>query len=237
MPRKPITRKPERERFKREVVKLILRYGIQRPNGAPNEFRMNSKAGPLDVSVSQFGCDDSPATVFTRFDFAIQGESLCGASVPSGKHNFHFSPGTSCDDALEMLERHFERIQPTSLDEFMDNTALVPRAIVETVLEEKAITMDHRTRMHHRMYDPPYMGQDGLDYEAAVAWFTEHCENRLVYLYDSNPRIRATMDRDGRDVAYTFVHHWLDAYLDCPPKYREQHPPLRTPNNEPVQAG
>jgi len=238
MARKRITKKPERVRFLKEIHNLILESaGVQTAMEHRDEYRMNTKAGPLSISFGT--CDDSPATVFTRFDFAIVGEALVGASVPSGKHNFHFIPGVTCDAALDEMRQFFERIKPTTLDHFMDQTSIVPQAVVVTVLEEQGTCGDYRTRGRLRMTDPHYMhGQGHHDFEAAVAWFTTHCEQRLVQLWDINPRMRQKLSSDsGRDIAYAFVIHWLDAYLDCPPKYRKAHPNWEAPYNyDPMAA-
>ena len=235
MARKQITKKPERERFKREIVKLIVEWGGIATDEEHGEYRMNTKAGPLSLHACLDDDYDSPCTVFGRFDFALVGSALVGASVPSGKHNFHFSPGVTCDDAIDELRRFFERVKPTTLDHFADQTSLVPQAVVETVLEEKGVLPFRRgSSICLRMSDPLYMytHPDKKDFEQAVAWFTLHCEQRLIQLWDTNPRIRQKLaSESGRDIAYTFVAHWLDAYLDSPPKYRKKHPNWSTKYN------
>jgi hypothetical protein len=237
MARKRITKKPDRLRFDREIRKLISDVGgVHVGENSAYEYRMNTKAGPLSIHIHE--CVDSPGSVMTRFDHALVGESLVGASVPSGKWNHHFSTGETCDDALDYMRIGFERIQPTSLDAFMDETAIVPQAVVETALAERGIVNEYGCRGRLRMTDPIYCGEDRLDFKAAVAWFTKHCEQRLVQLWDINPRIQRQLASDsGRDIAYAFVHHWLDAYLDSSPKYREKHPNWDTAYNyEPMVA-
>ena len=234
MARKQITKKPERERFKREIVKLIVEWGGIATDEEHGEYRMNTKAGPLSLHACLDDDYDSPCTVFGRFDFALVGSALVGASVPSGKHNFHFSPGVTCDDAIGELRRFFERVKPTTVDHFADQTSLVPVAVVSTVLEEHGINDLRGTRGRLRMTDPLYMhgNPDHKDFNQAVAWFADHCEQRLIQLWDTNPRIRQKLaSESGCDVAYAFVAHWLDAYLDCPPKYRDKHPNWETKYN------
>ena len=223
-----ITKKPERERFKLEVVKLIVDHGGIATDEEKGEYRMNTKAGPqsLHVCLDDHGIkQNSPCCVFTRFDFSFVAASLCGAAEISGKFNFHFSAGVTCDTAINEIKCHFESMKATTLDEFMDQTSIVPQAVVTTILEEQGATPDYRTRNHHRMIDPAYMHDQGHhDYKAAVAWFTAHCEQRLVQLWDINPSIRQKLSSEtGRDIAHAFVSHWLCAYLDSPPKYRKAH--------------
>ena len=242
---KHITKKSERERFKREVVKLTVEHGGIPTNEERGEYRMRTKAGPLSIHIclNDHGIrQTSPCTVFTRFDHALHGQPF-GGSVPSGKCNFHFSPGVTCDDALAEVRNYYERIKPTSLDEFMDTTALVPRAIVETVLQERGIVPHtspfFRTTGQQRMADPLYMhsNPDEKDFDAAVEWFTVHCEERFILLWDLNSCSDKLASASGRDIAYVFVNHWLDAYLDNPPKYRKSHPNWQTPYNyEPMVA-
>jgi len=221
--RKHITRKADRLRFDREIRKMIVEFGGVATDEHRGEYRMNTKAGPLSIHV--YECSDSPGWVHTRFDHALVGEALFGASVPSGKWNHHFAAGETCDDALDCMRASFERIQPTSLETFVDETSIVPQAVVETVLEERGIVNEYGCIGRLRMTDPIYCGEGRLDFKAAVAWFTTHCEQRLVQLWDINPRIQWRFGSEsGRDIAYAFVHHWLDAYLDSPPKYREKHP-------------
>jgi len=236
MARQHITKKPDRLRFDREVRKMLVEeFGaVETPDGMYS-YRMNTKAGPLGISIHE-GVD-SPGNVMTRFDFAHQGNAMVSATVPSGKWNHHFQPGTSCDDALEYLRGQFERLRPTSLDQFMDVTALVPQAIVETALLERGIGR-HTCRERLVMTDPPYMSAEmgRLECEGNVAWFTRHCEERLVSLWDSNPHIRTRLQSEsGRDTAYAFVHHWLDAFVESLPDYRKKHP-LWSVANEPVET-
>jgi len=230
MARKRITRKPERERFDREVRRMLVEeFGaVDQGDDAYHKYRMITKAGPLGISIHE-GVE-SPGNVMTRFDFAIQGEALVGASVPSGKWNYHFSPGVSCDEALQTIRVSFERIQATTLEHFMDTTSIVPQAIVETVLQERAIVDEVGCRGRLRMVDPPYMSAEmgRLEFVGNVAWFTHHCEERLVTLWDSNPHIRRkllkTRSESGLDTAYAFIHHWLDAFIENKPDYRKEHP-------------
>jgi hypothetical protein len=226
MPRRKITKKAERERFDREVRKMIVEeFGAVETPDKMYQYRMNTKAGPLCISVHDG--HECPGCVMTRFDFAHQGEAMVGATVPSGKWNHHFRTGTSCNDALEYIREQFERLRPTTLDQFMDATSIVPCAVVETVLQERGISDLIGTRGRLSMVDPPYMSEEmgRLEFAGNVAWFTQHCEERLISLWDSNPHIRVKLQSDsGLDTVYAFVHHWLDAFVECLPDYRKKHP-------------
>jgi len=232
-----ITKKPDRIKFFNEVREVLVNdFGAigTHEDEYRVEYRMNTKAGPLDITIHKRDINEgkSPCTIFTRFDYALKGEELVGASVPSGKWNHHFETGTPPNLALNNIVYHFSRLMPTSLDVFMDETSLVPQAVLEGALEER------NQRELRRLVDPPYMGQDGFGRTQAIDWLISHCEERFIYLYDSNANISQQLrDDSGRDVAYAFVHHWLDAYLDCPPDYRKKHPLLRTPDSSLQQTG
>jgi hypothetical protein len=224
--RKEITPKKERDRFDREVRKMLVEeFGAIEPDGAAYQYRLNTKAGPLDVSIHE-GID-SPGNVMTRFEFPLPGQEWVGASVPSGKWNFHWPPGADCDESLDTLRRQLDCIRPTSLEDFAQATwSFIPQAIVGGVLQERGIIEGTGSALP--MSDPLYMFAEpnsGLRFAAAVEWFTDHCTQQLIALFDMNRCIRRLLEGDsGAEVASGFVHQWLDGYLDSPPKYRKAHP-------------
>ena len=79
------------EQFIRRARKMLLEeFGaVETPDGV-YQLRLGTKAGPLNVTFHDNG------DVMTRFDFAIQGEAMVSASVPSGKWNHH-SPSDGSD--------------------------------------------------------------------------------------------------------------------------------------------
>ena len=215
------------EQFVRRARKMLLEEFGAFETPKTHQLRLVTKAGPLNVTFHDNG------DVMTYFDFAIQGEAMVSASVPSGKWNHHSHLTGTVKDAMDYIRSQFERLRPTSLDQFMDVTSIVPCAVVETVLRERKI-VDMVYSGKDRLVDPAYMSEDmgRLDFQGNVAWFTRHCEERLVALWDSNPHIRCKLEGDsGLDTVYAFVHHWLDAFIECLPVYRKKHPlwvPLET---------
>jgi len=238
MPRHKITPKPERERFKREVVKLLAELGAIAINEA--EYRMNTKAGPLSIDVDLGNDSHSPCSVFTRFDYALTAQALVGASVPSGKYNFHFSSGTTCNAALDEIRSCLSRIKPTTLEQFRDETSIMPGVVAKTVLEERGILPQGASQQSYRMEDPAwnFHNETYKDFAAGVQWFIAHCEQRIVQLWDINPLFHKKLaGKSGLDITYAFVAHWLEAYLDNPPQYRKRHPNWDAPSNlEPMAA-
>jgi hypothetical protein len=217
-------KKSERNRFVKEATALIQRYGgeigeeIHR-NSVDNDLRssltMHTRFGPLDLNVTT-NSTEGPGTVFARFKYARLAKQGAGASYPSGKWNHHYFGDFTVEQALDDIEDQLKLIQPTALEEFMDETSLVPRAVVETLFAERSVG---------QFVDPPYMGTNGLNANEALQWFVAHVEQRIVFLYDNNLRLRIRLQSDsGRDVLYAFVDHWIDAYVECPPDYRKRHP-------------
>lgn len=234
---KRLTQKAERARCIRNMVKMIQsgEFQVVKLEGdkdGENDFRMNTKAGPLFITVYD-------NWVHTRFDYAQVGEKFVGASVPSGKWNHHFPNDWSADDAVVYMRAEFRKIKPTTLEKFQDDTALLPHVIAETAMREAGVyPWVSRSKSCSRMVDPAWACQrpDVKDYEGAVKWFSDHCAERLIQLWDMNQHFRKRLESaTGRDVAYAFVHHWLDAYLDCPPKYRDAHS-WQVKNYDPMPA-
>lgn len=92
----------------------------------------------------------------------------------------------------------------TSTRTFDDATALLPEVIADTVLGERpTLHVPAETRK----------------------WFLRHCDLRLRYLYANNPTWRRKLAGEvGREHAYMFVRHWLDAMLLNQRTYRQRHP-------------
>ena len=88
--------------------------------------------------------------------------------------------------------------------EFDAKTPLLPHVVADTVLAE-------------------HIGELS---EVDRAWFRRHVYNRTLVLYEASPVWRADMEASGdrgRDVLYTFVRHWLDAFLKDKGEYRKQY--------------
>lgn len=218
----------ERRRFVTAASSLIEKHGgtPSRPpfqngitGGLHTEFTLNSKFGPLRLSVYERTTDSGgPGDVMTRFEFSRLTSLSTGCNPYTGKWNHHyFSPWTT-DDALADIERWLKQIQPTSLEAFAEATSLLPGVIAQTVITE-------RCPRGTELCDPPYAfaGDEGLEHEASAAWFISHVERRTIFLWDVNPRIQDILRSDaGRDVLNAFVNHWLDAYMNNQPEYRRR---------------
>ncbi len=60
-----------------------------------------------------------------------------------------------------------------------------------------------------------------------VSWFKQHAVNRLLYLYENNPKFKRWMSEKtatnkSRDMIHSFVNHWLDAYVLNPVDYKQR---------------
>lgn len=101
------------------------------------------------------------------------------------------------------------------LDEFADQTSLLPGIVAQTVIAE-------RCPQGTELCDPPHVCA-GLSHAEAVRWFVRDVEHRTLFLFNKNPRFRAVLLRvSGRETLYAFVNHWLDGYLQNPPEYRKK---------------
>jgi len=222
--------KVECRRFVRTASVLIEQHGglPTRPlfengitGGVHTEFALDSKFGPLRLSVYERTTDSGgPGDVMTRFEFARLAAPSTGCNPHSGKWNHHFFSPWTADDALEDVAQRLKQVQPTSLEDFVGETSLLPGLIAQAVIAD-------RYSRGNELCDPAYAfaGGGGLDHDASVAWFVSHVERRTVFLWDVNPRIRDILRGDsGRDVLYAFVGHWLDAYADNQPEYRRKRP-------------
>lgn len=221
--------KAKRKKFVNDVRDYLLSIGAVMTKNNPNdehnihdglpdyEFTYNSKYGELRLHVlPRTSGQAGPGDVMTRFHFAKMANPHTGCNPFSGKWNHHYFDGYSEKSALDAFKASMERVAPTPLDDFMDETAIVPRAVAETVVGERGVML----------VDPLYAGENGLNHEQAKAWFIEHVERRTVMLWDNNKRFRKILESDGdngRDTLYAFVEHWLDAYLDSPLDYRKEH--------------
>lgn len=107
--RQNYTRKAERDRFDREVrTMLVEEFDAVEQTSGFYQYSVWTSAGPLGVNV--YVEKNSPGCVMTRFKNAQAGKELCGAAVPSGKWNHHFSPGTTCETALDHIRGCFETV-------------------------------------------------------------------------------------------------------------------------------
>lgn len=217
--------KRAQEQFRQRAAEVIRRVG-----GAelPDEdggyrFHLDTKYGLLRLHVSEHDQHDGPGTVFTYFENATAASAV-ESNRFSGKWNFHYFSGWTVEAALSDLERNLGRVLPTSLDDFIMQTSLVPVAVAETVLEERA-------EQPNLLADPLYVPADRrLDHSQAAVWFVAHVEHRVVLLNDTNRQLHKLLrSKNGRDVLYGFVHHWLDAYVFDPVRYRKEHPLVTEP--------
>lgn len=97
---------------------------------------------------------------------------------------------------------------PTPVEQFQDETSVMPEVIAQTVL------MDER----RVWYDLSEQDRE---------WFLNHVSRRLRHM-DANvdtfhAKLR-TGDNWGRDACYMWVRHWADAYIDGPADYKKKHP-------------
>jgi len=194
-------------KFQKQATALIQEHGGEHVED--DRWEMWTKFGPLTLHVWE-------DAVMTRFEFPKVAFPRTGCNRYSGKWNFHYS-GNEVETAINDFSFHLDKVEAKSVDKFVDATSLVPDVISDTVIQESEADFQ----------DPPYMGDRGLSHEDAKVWLGLHCTQRLIFLYENNSRIREQLESDsGRDVAYAFVEHWLMAYLDSPPKYRERKPIL-----------
>lgn len=205
-----------------EVIRTV--GGTESPNESGGyRFHLDTKYGLLRLHIDEHDQHEGPGTVFTCFENATAASEI-GGNRFSGKWNHHYFAGWTVEAALGDLEKNLHRVLPTSLDEFVTATSIIPIAVVETVLEE-------RTGRPHFMADPLYVPADRrMDHSQAAAWFVAHVERRFVLLNDTNRQLHKLLrSENGRDVLYAFVHHWLDAYLLDPIRYRKEHPLIVEP--------
>lgn len=224
--------KRDRQRFANRARDIILAKGARQThqhttaeNRTHYEFEYDSKFGPLRISVyprdTQAG---GPGDVMTRFEFPKVAHPATDCNRYSGKWNRHYFDPWTVENALADIERWIALIEPTTLEQFVQATSIVPSAVAETVVAERC----HRG---NELCDPPYAFacEKGLDHEASKSWFIAHVERRTIFLWDCNPRIARILGSEGdsgRDTLYAFVEHWLDAYQHNQPDYRDKHPLL-----------
>jgi hypothetical protein len=213
------------EQFRRGAAEVIRHIGgTELPDeNSGYRFHLDTKYGLLRLHVDEHDQHEGPGTVFACFENATAASTIVSNRF-SGKWNLHYFDGWTVEAALKDLEAKLRRVLPTSLDGFMTQTSIVPIAVVETVLEERA-------ERQHFMSDPVYVPADRrMDHSQAAAWFFSHVERRAILLYDINRQLHKLLrSENGRDVLYAFVHHWLDAYLLDPIRYRKEHPPVTQP--------
>jgi len=196
--------------FAKKAKAVIQQHGGQ-PDDGTYEWKMDTRFGPLRLSV------DGDA-VMTKFDFPHLAHDELGCNPFSGKWNFHYFDSWTVEQAIADLEWRLNIVKPTSLEEFSDATSLLPDVIATTVIEERGVNLT----------DPLYVSVDRfLDHAAATKWFVDHVTQRVVFLYDSNVRLRKLFrSNKGRDALYAFTQHWLDAYVHNPPDFRKKRPLL-----------
>lgn len=94
-----------------------------------------------------------------------------------------------------------------SLEQFQDETALMPHVIARTVLEQELQVW----------YQLP---------ETDREWFLLHCSARLRSMYSHavtfRERLLASNNR-GRDMAYMWIRNWAKAFLPDIPRYKREH--------------
>jgi len=99
--------------------------------------------------------------------------------------------------------------QPISRGKFEEHTGLVLEAVVDG-----AIVFHDSAAMFEQLA------------EEQRSWFVAHASLRLRYMYANKPQFRQLLrgsGNGGRDRCYTWVEHWLEAYLRDPQVYRERH--------------
>lgn len=217
--------KRAQEQFRQRAAEVIRRVGgteLTDEDGG-YRFHLDTKYGLLRLHISEHDQQEGPGTVFGCFENATAATRI-NCNPHSGKWNFHYFGSWTVEAALGDLEKNLRRVLPTSLDDFIIQTSLVPVAVVETVLQERA-------ERPNLMADPLYVPADRrLDHSQAADWFVAHVERRVVLLNDTNRQLHKLLrSENGRDVLYGFVHHWLDAYVFDPVRYRKEHPLVTEP--------
>lgn len=88
-----------------------------------------------------------------------------------------------------------------TLFEFQDRTAIIPAVVADRVWRE--------------ISDRP-----------VPAWFVEHVELRVVYMYNTNRSWQRKLNNEILCMHFLegFVRHWRDAYLLNPSMYKKQNP-------------
>lgn len=117
--RKPITKKPDREKFYRIAINTIREFGgtPAEPNrdDCRNEFNIETLAGTARVIVSKLDVMDSkaPPDIYSRFSEPERASQKWGdwnVSRISGKWNHHFPDGFTTAEAEEVLRLWLEKI-------------------------------------------------------------------------------------------------------------------------------
>jgi hypothetical protein len=198
--------------FVDEVTKVIKALGgVERDDSYYHKFCLNTKYGPLFISLKDTD-KFSGGTFFSCFIYSHLATEHLGCNSYSGKWNHHYHYN-SAEFAVVHITTQLHNIKPTSLHEFCSKTSLVLDVIVKIVVEDRNVDLT----------DPVWMWKNGLSHEQSLHWFINHIKSRLVFLYDTNKRIREIFEgEDARDTVYAFVEHWLDEYIDNIPKYRRE---------------
>jgi hypothetical protein len=96
-------------------------------------------------------------------------------------------------------------MKPTPPRRFEDETSLILSVITETCLNET----EHELTQEQ------------------IAWFQSHVDIRIRWIHANNTPWRKVLNgptNNGRDRVYTFVSHWLAAYLLDHETYVAKHP-------------
>jgi hypothetical protein len=96
-------------------------------------------------------------------------------------------------------------MKPTPRRRFENETSLVLPIVVRTCLD----MVDHALTQEE------------------IAWFQSHVDMRVRWLHANDTAWRKILNgptNKGRDRVYTFVSHWLTAYLPDPETYIVKHP-------------
>jgi len=91
-------------------------------------------------------------------------------------------------------------MKEVSMDDFIDQTALMPNLVAEKIMETSPLL------------------------QADKGWFVSYVETYTLWLYNNSPQWRNHLrGESGRDWLYNFVRHWFQAYSKHPPTFRQRH--------------
>ncbi len=182
------------------------------------EFVYDSKCGTLHLAVHARGSykgSSGPGDVMSRFALPKMAHRHVNCNPHSGKWNHQYFENCTIEEALENFKSEMEKITPTTLEDFVQKTSLVPNIIAGIVVENRNTKMD----------DPLYVVQNRLCHDEAREWFIKYVERQAVFLWDNNKTFRKScsyIGNSGLDTLYAFVEYWLDNYLDDPVEYRKK---------------
>ena len=219
--------KKDRNEFFQEVCCLIEEYGgILQEGGdeSKSDYRMPTKEGMITFSIRLR--IDHLSDIFGRFDISSLGQKYGGS--PVGKCNHHFLTDDTKDSHFARFEGFIKRITIKEEKTPAILANLYVSDVVCNILE--SVGKSHRHGVHF-MQDKPYMSEDlwmsGLD---AMVWFSTHCHERLTVISHADTHIYTAMQNEfwsgssTRGVMGSFIRLWLMQYLQCPDKYRGEHP-------------